>query len=161
MTAGAAVDAYLRESCSGIREALRHARLDGAWLAAGPVRPGIRVGCVPGRFRVGNAAGEAHPLIGEGISMALQSSFLLAHALTRQPPAMLDADRADALQRAYVAAWRHAFEPRLRLAAAFAHVAMHPLLAQPAGTLLRRWPFLLTRAARLAGKARRAVAPAL
>jgi hypothetical protein len=92
--------------------------------------------------------------------MALQSSFLLAHGLARQPPATLDADRADALQRAYVAAWRQAFEPRLRLAAAFAHVAMHPFLAQPAATLLQRWPFLLTGAARFAGKARRAATQA-
>ena len=158
-TAGAAVDAFLRRSCGGIRDVLRHARLDGPWLAVGPLRPGIRVCSEPGRFRVGNAAGEAHPLIGEGISMALQSALLLAHELTRQPPVMIDANRADALQRAYVARWRQAFESRMRLAAAFAQVAMHPLLARPAESMLRCWPSLLTRAARYAGKARRAVTP--
>ena len=31
-----------------------------------------------GIFRIGNAAGEAHPIVGEGISMALQSAFVLA-----------------------------------------------------------------------------------
>ena len=31
-----------------------------------------------GGFRVGNAAGEAHPIFGEGISMAMQSAFVLA-----------------------------------------------------------------------------------
>ena len=31
-----------------------------------------------GVFRIGNAAGEAHPIVGEGISMALQSAFVLA-----------------------------------------------------------------------------------
>jgi flavin-dependent dehydrogenase len=160
-SAGAAVDACLRRSCRGVRDALRDARLDGPWLAIGPVRPGIRVGSEPGRFRIGNAAGEAHPLIGEGISMALQSALLLAHELTRQPPAMIDASRADSLQRAYVARWRQAFEPRVRLAAAFAQVAMHPLLARPAESMLRRWPSLLTRAARFAGKAQRAVTPIL
>jgi len=159
LTAGAAVEVFLRTSCNGIREVLRHARLDGPWLAVGPLRPGIRVSGEPGRFRVGNAAGEAHPLIGEGISMALQSALLLAHELTRQPPAMIDASRADALQRAYAARWRRAFESRMRLAAAFAQVAMHPLLARPAESMLRRWPTLLTRAARYAGKARRAVTP--
>jgi flavin-dependent dehydrogenase len=158
-TAAAAVEVYLRSSCSGIRDALRDARLDGSWLAVGPLRPGSRVGSELGRFRVGNAAGEAHPLIGEGISMALQSAVLLAHELTRQPPAMIDASRADALQRAYVAQWSLAFESRMRLAAVFAQVAMQPLLARPVESMLRRWPSLLTRAARFAGKARRAVTP--
>ena len=158
-TAGAAVETYLWRSCHGIRDALRHARLENPWLAVGPIRPGIRVGAEQGRFRVGNAAGEAHPLIGEGISMALQSALILAGHLTRQPPALIDGHRADALQRSYVADWRRAFSPRLRLAGAFAHIAMRPLVAAPVGALLRRWPSLLTQAARIAGKARRAVVP--
>ena len=32
-------------------------------------------------LRVGNAAGEAHPLIGEGMTMALQSAWLLSQTL--------------------------------------------------------------------------------
>ena len=37
-----------------------------------------------GVFRIGNAAGEAHPIVGEGISMALQSAFVLADADRRR-----------------------------------------------------------------------------
>ena len=160
-TAGAAVEVFLRNSCGGVRDVLRHARLEGPWLAVGPLRPGMRLCSEPGWFRIGNAAGEAHPLIGEGISMALQSALLLSHELTRQPPATIDASRADALQRGYAARWRRAFGSRMRLAAAFAHVAMHPLLARPTESMLRCWPSLLTRAARYAGKSRRAVTPTL
>jgi hypothetical protein len=57
---------------------------------------------------------------------------------------------------AYAAAWRQAFQPRLRLAAFYAHVAMRPVLARPARAVLGRWPALLGGAARLAGKATRA-----
>ena len=156
-TAGSAVESYLWRSCHGIRDALRSAHLEGPWLAAGPIRPGIRVRAEQGRFRVGNAAGEAHPLIGEGISMALQSSLLLAQHLTQQPPALIDAICADQLQRAYVDAWQQAFSGRLRMARTFAHLAMRPLIAAPIGVVLGRWPYLLTHAARIAGKARHAV----
>ena len=158
-TAGEAVEAYLRHSCPGVREALNDAQRDGSWLSVGPLQPGIRVGAEHGPFRVGNAAGETHPLIGEGISMALQSATLLANSLTQRPVATIDARRAGELQRRYAAAWRDAFAPRLRLATAYAHVAMRPALAAPTYALLRRWPTLLTEAARLAGKARRAVLP--
>ena len=91
--------------------------------------------------------------------MALQSATLLANSLTQRPVATIDARRAGELQRRYAAAWRDAFAPRLRLATAYAHVAMRPALAAPTYALLRRWPTLLTEAARLAGKARRAVLP--
>jgi flavin-dependent dehydrogenase len=107
-------------------------------------------------FRVGNAAGESHPLIGEGISMALQSAFMLTQLLTRQPAAMIDGRCSASLQRTYAAVWRKAFAQRLRLAAVYAHVAMRPGLAAAASGLLRRQPGWLTTAARLAGKARRA-----
>jgi 2-polyprenyl-6-methoxyphenol hydroxylase-like FAD-dependent oxidoreductase len=156
-TAGAAVEAFLRRSCAGVRAALDHAACDGAWLAVGPLRPGIRVDAVReifrGAFRVGNAAGESHPLIGEGISMALQASALLAATLIRHPAHAIAGARAADLHRSYAAAWRRAFTARLRLAALYAHIAMRPGLAQPARMLLRRWPSLLGRGARLAGKA--------
>jgi flavin-dependent dehydrogenase len=103
-------------------------------------------------FRVGNAAGESHALIGEGISMALQSSALLAAMLTRRPATAIRGRVGIELHRSYAAAWRRAFAPRLRLAAIYAHVAMRPRLAEPARALLRRWPTLLSAAAQLAGK---------
>jgi 2-polyprenyl-6-methoxyphenol hydroxylase-like FAD-dependent oxidoreductase len=152
-SAGAAVEAFLRRSCSGVHEALQGAHREGAWLSVGPLRPGVRVGLGGGVFRVGNAAGESHALIGEGISMALQSSALLAAMLTRRPAAAVRGHFGVELHRSYAAAWRRAFAPRLRLAAIYAHVAMRPSLAEPTRALLSRWPALLRGAALLAGKA--------
>jgi menaquinone-9 beta-reductase len=152
-SAGAAVEAFLRHSCSGVHAALEGAHREGAWLSVGPLRPGVRIGIAGGVFRVGNAAGESHALIGEGISMALQSSALLAAMLTRRPAAAIRGRVGIELHRSYAAAWRRAFAPRLRLAAIYAHVAMRPRLAEPARALLRRWPTLLSSAAQLAGKA--------
>jgi hypothetical protein len=42
----------------------------------------------------------------------------------------------------------------LRVAAAFAHVAMQPVLARVAWPLARRWPGVLTLGARLSDKTR-------
>jgi flavin-dependent dehydrogenase len=157
VTAGAAVERHLQLSCRGVRDALRDAERDGSWLSVGPLRPGIRLNETAGVFRVGNAAGEAHPLIGEGITMALQSSHLLVDCLKGEGPEMTDARRLIYIQRVYAQAWRRAFASRLRLAAGYAHIAMRPLLAAPTRKLARRWPILLTEAARFAGKARHAV----
>jgi flavin-dependent dehydrogenase len=151
--AGPAVEAFLIGSCAGVRTALRDAAREGAWLSVGPLRPGIRLDAVEGAFRVGNAAGESHALIGEGISMALQASVLLAATLTQQPVRAIRATRGVELHRAYAAAWRRTFAPRLRRAALFAQIAMRPMLAEPTRALLARRPALLCRAARLAGKA--------
>ncbi|MDB6085186.1 MAG: dependent oxidoreductase [Gammaproteobacteria bacterium] len=150
--AGTAVEAFLRRSCAGVRAMLENAERDGAWLSVGPLRPGIRIGADHGPFRVGNAAGESHPLIGEGISMALQSSSLLANTLTRHPAGAIKGRRGIAMHRTYAAAWRRSFAPRLRLASVYAHMAMRPGLAAPARALIRRWPVLLRAGARLAGK---------
>jgi flavin-dependent dehydrogenase len=151
--AGGAVEAFLRGSCVGVRAALVDAQREGAWLSVGPLRPGIRLNTVHGPFRVGNAAGESHALIGEGLSMALQSSVLLAATLTRQPVADIRGARGMDLHRTYAAAWRRRFAPRLRLAALYAQIAMRPLLAEPTRALLAHRPALLCRAAQLAGKA--------
>ncbi|MGA2187965.1 MAG: FAD-dependent oxidoreductase [Steroidobacteraceae bacterium] len=158
-SAGLAVEALLRRSCGGVRAVLQNADRDGTWLSVGPLRPGIRVDARHGAFRVGNAAGESHPLIGEGISMALQSSALLAGTLSRYPAAAITGRRAADLHGAYAAAWRRSFAPRLRLAAIYAHIAMRPALAGAARAVLRRWPMLLCSGARWAGKATRAPAP--
>lgn len=158
VAAGEAVQAWLTDRCAGVGRALAGARREGGWLAAGPIAPGIRQprrGGMP--FLVGNAAGEAHPLIGEGISMALQSSWLLCRLLAPHRAA-LAADAAPSLQAglasAYAHAWRRQFAPRIRLAALLAQLAMRPGLASPLWPLLRHAPSLLTQAARGGGKAR-------
>lgn len=152
--AGIAVEAFLRRSIPGLGAMLQNAERDGHWLSVGPLQPGIRVDAVSGAFRVGNSAGESHPLIGEGITMALQSSTLLAEILTNRAPTAIDRQSGIAMHRSYAAAWRSRFAPRLRLAALYAQIAMRPALARPARDLLRLWPGLLRSAARLAGKAR-------
>ncbi|MEO8310194.1 MAG: FAD-dependent oxidoreductase [Caldimonas sp.] len=162
MRAGDVFEAALRRECSGVAAALEGAEREGAWLASGPLRPGIRLGhrCTAGDgvFRVGNAAGEAHPIVGEGISMALQSAFVLAALIGPARADLVGTPTAAAAQRraleTYESLWRLRFSRRLRVAAAFAHVAMRPALARAAWPLVRRWPQVLTAGARLSDKTR-------
>jgi flavin-dependent dehydrogenase len=160
--AGEAVEALLRGECRGVREALAGACRIGPWLAAGPISPGVRLRAAgDGAFLIGNAAGEVHPIIGEGISMALQSAWLLCNELA----GAADAFRCDAqgalrrreIQRRYASRWREHFASRLHLAACFAHAAMRPGLAAPLLPLLRRVPALLGVAAQVSGKTHSAV----
>jgi 2-polyprenyl-6-methoxyphenol hydroxylase-like FAD-dependent oxidoreductase len=160
-SAGAAFELYLRASCRGVREALSDAARAGPWLSIGPLQPQIRLRKPDRLFSVGNAAGETHPLIGEGMSMALQSAFLLTSYLTKQSAHAIDAKRMRAIHQAYRSAWRAAFAVRLRLAAVFAHIAMRPVLSSPVTRLLRDYPRVLTAAAHLAGKARNPAAQLL
>jgi 2-polyprenyl-6-methoxyphenol hydroxylase-like FAD-dependent oxidoreductase len=160
-SAGAAFEMYLRASCRGVREALAGALRSEPWLSIGPLRPQIRLSKPDGLFRVGNAAGETHPLIGEGMSMALQSAFLLAGHLIKQPARAIDVTRALEIHQAYRSAWRSAFALRLRLAAIFAQITMRPALSLPVTRLLGNWPQVLTAAAQFAGKASKPVAQSL
>jgi flavin-dependent dehydrogenase len=157
MDAGDAVLAHIQESCLGVRRALAGACRQGPWLSAGPIRPGIRPAGPPGIFPVGNCAGEAHPAIAEGISMAMQSGWLLARHLLRwrkdggQPASL------GAVGKAYARSWRNAFAPRLYTAAAVAHWAMQPIAVGGTLPVLQCFPGLLSWAARLSGKATRVV----
>ena len=163
MSAGEAVEAYLKRECHAVAAALASAQRVGAWMASGPIDPGIRLNKDDTLFRIGNAAGEAHPIIGEGMSMAMQSAWLLcAQLLQSAPPRarLSDTGWQRSVQRRYAAQWRQHFASRLRLAAAFAHVAMRPTLASPMLAVLRRWPALLTQGARWGGKINCAPAPA-
>ena len=163
LSAGETVEAFLKQACLGVAQALGPARREGAWLASGPIDPGIRLRAGDMLFRIGNAAGEAHPIIGEGMSMAMQSAWLLCAQLLR-PAARRDglANTAwqSSVRRRYAAEWRRHFAPRLRLAASLAHLAMRPALTSPWLGLLGRWPALLTQGARRAGKVSCAISPA-
>ncbi len=149
--AGAAevLAAHLAASCRGVREVLDGARLSEAWLATGPIRPGIRTRYADDIFRVGNLAGEAHPVIAEGISMAIQSASLLAEVLEGVDCA--DREARDAAGRRYAAAWSSRFALRLHAARAIALLAMRPATLE---TFVGSLPSLLTFGARLSGKAR-------
>ena len=155
LRAGAVVEAWLLAECAGVRRALQGASRDGSWLTSGPLDPGVRLAASDTIFRIGNAAGEAHPILGEGMSMALQSAALLCSLLLDPAGATAPTASAQAeLQRRYAAAWRRQFAPRLRLAAVFAHLAMRPRSASALVTLAQAWPGLLTRGARWGGKVR-------
>ncbi len=75
-TAAEAVAHHLAGSMRGLRDVLAPASPNGSWLAAGPICPGIRPAYEGDIFRAGNLAGEAHPIVAEGIAMAIQSGWL-------------------------------------------------------------------------------------
>lgn len=140
-SAGDAVLQHIARHCEGARDVLSRATLDEqGWRSAGPIRPGIFGTRRAGAFLVGNAAGEAHPVVAEGISMAMQSSWLLAKNLI-----------AGTHER-YPIEWTNAFAWRIHAAAVIAHWAMRPSAVAVALPLLRAFPFMLTASARHTGK---------
>ncbi|HWI14198.1 MAG TPA: FAD-dependent oxidoreductase, partial [Burkholderiales bacterium] len=154
--AGEAVLAGLLEENTIARRAIASAERVGPWLACGPLRPGVRSRYRDGIYAIGNAAGEAHPLVGEGMSLAMQSAALLCASLH-------DALRSNAWAEAGVAyerEWRRLFAQRLRLSACYAQLAMRPQLSRVATALLSRIPQLLTLGARWSGKTSAHVTPA-
>lgn len=153
-SAGTAVLAHVLGACRGMREAMGSGQRNGEWLAAGPLRPGIRAACADGYFTIGNAHGEAHPIVAEGINMAVQSAWLLCDQLVAAGPR---AGRAalTGVANAYEGAYRASFASRIRAASAFAALAMQPAAATAAAVLLRGLPGLLVFGARWAGKAAR------
>jgi menaquinone-9 beta-reductase len=152
------VSQHIAQSCEGARHALRHAQLDDAWLSAGPIRPGIRQRYADGLFFIGNIAGEAHPIIAEGISMAMQSAWLLGRALTARQEDLGHA--LPTIGRRYAAEWRTWFAPRIYAASVFAHAAMNRNAAALGLPILRQFPGILTFGAQLSGKAKEMVTPA-
>jgi flavin-dependent dehydrogenase len=149
--AGEAVFEHIRSSCRGVRESLHDASLDGTWLSVGPVRPVLRPRTMSGIFLIGNAAGEAHPIIAEGIAMAMHSARLLCELLiTRQQDVW--AGEVEAIQRIYSASWRQNFSSRLYAGSLFANLAMTTTGKAAALAVLERFPSLLTVGARWSGK---------
>ena len=160
-SAGTAVEALLRRSCAGVRRTLDGAERVGTWLSVGPIRPGRRaLWTERGGFAVGNAAGEAHPILGEGISMAMQGAVLLCARLEEQRDALLSGERQERTARLYELDWRRAFSARIRWAALFASLAMRPA-ARALLPVLKAWPALLTAGAVVGGKVRAPPVPSL
>lgn len=155
-SAGEVVEALLKRECAGVRAALLSATRIGAWLGTGPLAPGIRLRADDPVFRIGNAAAEAHPIIGEGMSMAFQSAWLLcAHLIDAGiQPTLRDVTWQRSVSQAYAKDWHRQFSRRLRLASVLAHLAMRPALAVPLMALVRVWPGLLPLAAIWGGKTR-------
>lgn len=138
--AGEAVLAHIRATTVGVHQALKGAVLEGNFLSTGPIRPGIRPRQADGVLFVGNMAGEAHPIIAEGISMAIQASGLLAK--------LLIAGREDE----YARAWQARFATRIRAASLFAHLAMRDDTRNICRAVIARFPRVLDWGARLSGK---------
>jgi flavin-dependent dehydrogenase len=138
--AGEAVLAHILKTTLGAKLALSEAEMEGGFLSIGPIHPGIRTRYQDGVFFTGNIAGEAHPVIAEGISMAIQSSALLAK--------LLIAHRGEL----YARQWQRCFAPRIRAASLFAHLAMSGAGRFAGLALLRAAPRLLDLGARLSGK---------
>ena len=157
--AGAAVLAHIEASCKGVASALSGAILDGAWLSAGPLRTGIRSFGKDGIFAIGNAAAEAHPIVAEGISMAIQSACLLCEQLIARQDRLrytaFSSHVIESVRHEYAATWRRNFSRRLHVAALFAHLFMRPICTRLAAGMLERVPQLLTWGARWSGKADR------
>jgi len=159
VSAGEAVLAHIKNSCRGVREALAGSKLDGQILSVGPIRPGIRRSYRDGIFLVGNAAGEAHPIVAEGISLAMQSAWLLCERLIARRDKKFSECELDEIGRQYSMLWRKNFAPRIRAAACFAHLAMRPATANAILPLLKLFPHMLTLGARWSGKANQIVLP--
>ena len=156
--AGESVLAHAMVTCAGVRAALAGAGREGVWLSAGPIRPGVRRAANGRVFAAGNAAGEAHPLVAEGISMAIQSGWLLAGELVGARELSDDALRA-AGER-YARAWRDNFLARTRVSSAFAALMLAPATRAASAALLARVPGVLTLGARFSGKAATLHSPA-
>ena len=135
--AGESVLRHAIRACPTLGEALAAATLEEPWLGAGPLHPGMRPVFADGAYAIGNAAGEAHPVVGEGIAMAMQSGALVAECLVHGGN--------------YERLWRRRFALRLRVSAALAHLAMLPGVPVLA-PILGGMPSLLTAAALLSGK---------
>lgn len=155
LSAGEVLETMLKRECQGVEVTLRTARRIGPWLATGPLTPGVRLRSEDSIFRIGNAAGEAHPIIGEGMSMALQSAWLLSKRLTEGVrPSLNDVGWQRTVSRGYSRDWTRQFAGRLRLASVLAHLAMRPRWGSPLMSLIRLWPGLLPLGARWGGKTR-------
>lgn len=139
--AAEAVLAHIMTTTRGVQEALGDASLQGNFLSTGPIHPGVRARLEGGIYFAGNIAGEAHPVIAEGISMAIQSSGLLAR--------LLIAHRGET----YAREWKKRFAPRIRAASVFAHLAMRAPTRFASLGVIRVLPGLLGLGARLSGKA--------
>lgn len=120
---------------------------EGPWLAAGPLRPGTRPLWRHGIFAIGNAAGEAHPVVGEGITLAMHSAALLCRPLAQALASGYSRRAERAVALSYAWGWRRDIAFGLWLSARLAHLAMQPSLMK--GKLLGCVPTMLTLAARM------------
>ena len=105
-------------------------------------------------FHVGNIAGEAHPIIAEDISMAVQSAWLLCRQLIASGTDAMAGRLHEEIGRDYQSKWSGAFALRIHAAAWFAAFAVHPTASTLVRPIMKTYPGLLTFGAYLSGKSR-------
>ena len=157
LQAGEAVLKHITKSCLGIRQVFRSAKREGNWLSAGPIRPGIRRRYADGVFYVGNRAGEAHPIVAEGISMAMQSAWILSQVLLTHQNEILSSKNAAEAGDAYTKQWNAHFANRIHAAALFSQLAMRPWVVATMLPIMKLFPGILTFGAKLSGKIKQVV----
>ena len=101
---------------------------------------------------IGNAAGEAHPIIAEGITMAMHSARLLCDLLIGRQQELWAGQGLPAIAREYSASWRKNFSSRLYAGAFLANLALTTNGTAAALAALGRFPAMLTAGARWSGK---------
>ena len=142
--------AYLFKFNPGLKRIMRRAKRESAWFACGPMRPGVRRLYANGLFYSGNAAGEVHALVGEGMTLALRSGRLLAGEFL----AGMAAGKGDAeIAKNYQSAWRTEFTGRLDAGNLFSNLLMRPMAGNIAADAFNCFPELLHAAVRFSGKA--------
>ncbi|BCA94686.1 FAD-dependent oxidoreductase [Legionella antarctica] len=157
MQAGEASLNYIKSQCLGVRNVLTSSQREGGWLACGPIRPGIRQRYKDGIFFVGNIAGEAHPIVAEGISMAMQSAWLLSQILIRRQKNAITEKSHLAAGKEYSKQWHKHFAMRIYAAALFSQIAMRPWSQATMLLLVKRFPGILAFGAKLSGKIQQVV----
>jgi flavin-dependent dehydrogenase len=157
LLAGEGVLKHINTTCLGVRQAFLRATREGSWISAGPIRPGIRKRYADGIFYVGNIAGEAHPVVAEGISMAIQSAWILSQILLVHQNEILSDKHSAKAGQDYTKQWNTHFANRIHAAAIFAQFAMRPWAVEMILPLLKMFPAILTFGAKLSGKVKQVV----
>jgi flavin-dependent dehydrogenase len=155
LQAGEAVLQHIKKACLGAHQVFLPARRDGNWLSIGPIRPGIRKRYAEGVFFVGNIAGEAHPVIAEGISMAMQSGWLLSQVLLDNQNEIQN--NMSHVGQDYTKQWNRYFANRIYASALFAQLTMRTWTTAVILPLLNYFPGILTFGAKLSGKIKQVV----
>lgn len=149
--AGDALLAYLFQINRGVRECLALANCEQRWLSVGPIQPGIRAAYNNGIFYIGNIAGEAHPIIAEGISIAIQSGWMLSNILISYQQRAEKNWVSDAGKQ-YKKHWEKTFSQRIRAATIFAKLATSQNAINFLSPFMKRYPKILSWGAKLSGK---------
>lgn len=157
LTAGEVVLKHISFTCMDVHRIFLYAKREGNWLSAGPIKPGIRKCYADGIFYIGNIAGEAHPIVAEGISMAMQSAWILSQILLLHQNEILSGHHHIAIGKYYTKLWNKHFASRIYAASMFAQIAMRPWASNRILPILKLFPGILTFGAKLSGKIKQVV----